>query len=684
VDTIVEPLAIRIREGPIREFMLDEHAGGRRRVVIENVSPEIDCGRFAIKRVVGETVEVEADVFADGHDSVACRILYWQDKAKPQAAPMKLLGNDRWRGEFVVSELGQYHYTVEGWIDQFQSWRDGLQKRVAAKQNVHVELLIAAELIDGAASRAAGEDASLLRSWAQRLRESKDQASAAATALEEDLLNLVGRYPNRELASRYEKQLAVTVDREKARFSTWYEVFPRACSPDAGRHGSFRDCEAWIPYIASMGFDVVYFPPIHPIGRSFRKGKNNSTNSLPSDVGSPWAIGAAEGGHKSIHPELGTLDDFKRLVVKAREHGLEVALDIALQCAPDHPYVKEHREWFRARPDGTIQYAENPPKKYQDIYPLDFENADWRALWNELRSILEFWIAQDVRIFRVDNPHTKSFAFWEWTINEIKRLHPDVLFLAEAFTRPHVMYRLAKSGFSQSYTYFTWRNTKQELIEYFTELMRTNVREYFRPNLWPNTPDILPEFLQIGGRAAFMVRLTLAATLSSNYGIYGPAFEQCENTPLRPGSEEYLNSEKYELKHWDLRSEKSLKNLIARINQIRKEHAALQSNRNLRFHPTDNPSVLCYSKTTDDLSDAIVVIVNLDCFHKQSGWVELDLGALGLNSGRAFQMHDLLSEGRFLWQGSRSYVELTPESLPAHILHARRWAHTERDFDYYL
>jgi starch synthase (maltosyl-transferring) len=664
--------------------MLDQHVDGRRRVVIENVSPEIDCGRFAIKRVVGETVVVEADVFADGHDSVACRVLYWQNQAEPQTVPMRSLGNDRWRGEFSVSSLGRYRYSVEGWIDRFQTWRVGLQKRVAAKQDVHVELLMGAGLIDGVASRAAGEDARLLGEWARRLRASTDQASGAAIALEEDLMDIVSLYPDRELASRYEKQLAVTVDREKGRFSTWYEVFPRSCSPEAGRHGTFHDCEAWIPYIASMGFDVVYFPPIHPIGRSFRKGKNNSTDSQPSDVGSPWAIGAVEGGHKCTHPELGTLDDFKRLAAKAGEHGLEVALDIAFQCTPDHPYVKKHREWFRARPDGTIQYAENPPKKYQDIYPLDFETSDWRALWEELKRVLEFWIAQGVRIFRVDNPHTKPFAFWEWVIDEIKQLYPDVLFLAEAFTRPHVMHQLAKLGFSQSYTYFTWRNTKQELTEYFTELTQTDLREYVRPNLWPNTPDILPEFLQVGGRAAFMVRLILAATLSANYGIYGPAFELCENAALQPGSEEYLNSEKYELKHWDLKSNQSVKNLIASINRIRREHAALQSNRNLRFHATGNPSIICYSKAADDLSDAIVVIVNLDCFYKQSGWVELDLGALGLGSSRPFQMHDLLSEGRFLWQAPRSYVELTPESLPAHILQIRRWDRTERDFDYYL
>src|SRR5215469_18491929 len=491
-------------------------ADGRHRVVIERVSPEVDCGRFPIKRVMGEMVVVEADVFADGHEQIDCQILFWHEGNVEQKAPMQSLGNDRWRGSFRVTELGRYGYTVEGWADRFQTWRSELRKRVTAGQDVRIELLIGAKLIEEAAARSTGEDASILRDWALRIRGANEHGvtgteSGSAVALEERGFEVIQRYPDRQFASRYEKPLAVTVDREKAKFSTWYEVFPRSCSPEAGHHGSFRDCEAWIPYIASMGFDVVYFPPIHPIGRSFRKGKNNSTDALPSDVGSPWAIGAAEGGHKSIHAELGAPEDFRRLVAKAREHGLEVALDIALQCAPDHPYVKEHREWFRARPDGTIQYAENPPKKYQDIYPLDFENANWRGLWNELKSIVEFWIGHGVHIFRVDNPHTKSFGFWEWAINEIKQLHPDALFLAEAFTRPQVMYWLAKSGFSQSYTYFTWRNTKQELTEYFTQLTQTNVREYFRPNLWPNTPDILPEFLQIGGRAAFMVRLILAS-----------------------------------------------------------------------------------------------------------------------------------------------------------------------------
>jgi starch synthase (maltosyl-transferring) len=664
--------------------MPEQRADGRSRVAIERVSPEIDCGRFAIKRVAGETVVVEADVFADGHDQVACRVLYQQSNEELQSAPMMPLGNDRWRGEFTVSNLGRYEYTVEGWIDRFQSWRSALEKRIAAGQDFHLDLLAGAELVESAASRASDHDAAALRHWAQRFRESKDGAPGAAFALDKDLLDLMLRYPDRSFASRYGKQLSVVADREKARFSTWYEVFPRSCSPEAGRHGTFRDLETWLPYISSMGFDVLYLSPIHPVGRAFRRGKNNSAEAQSEDVGSPWAIGSAEGGHKSIHPQLGTLEDFRRLLTKASEHGLEIAVDIAFQCSPDHPYVKEHPQWFRVRPDGSIQYAENPPKKYQDIYPLDFENAGWQALWEELKSIFLFWIDQGVRIFRVDNPHTKPFSFWEQAIGEIKENHPDVLFLAEAFTRPHVMHRLAKLGFSQSYTYFAWRNTKLELTEYFTKLMQTDARDYLRPNLWPNTPDILPEYLQVGGRAAFMVRLILAATLGASYGIYGPAFELCENAPMQPGSEEYLNSEKYELKHRDLHAASSLKDLISRINRIRKENPALQSNRNLHFHETDNPSLICYSKAAGDFANVIVVIVNLDSSHTQAGWVHLDLPAIGLDDGHAFQVHDLLGDGKYLWQGSKDYVELVPESLPAHILHLRRWVRTEQDFDYYL
>jgi starch synthase (maltosyl-transferring) len=664
--------------------MLGRSVDGRCRVVIERVSPEIDCGRFPIKRVVGEKVIVEADVFADGHDRVACQILYWQGNQGVQSSPMEPLGNDRWRGEFAVNTIGKYQYTVEGWIDCFQSWRDAFEKKIAAGQDVHLDLVVAVKLVEGAVTRATTEDAALLRQWVQRLQQKKTEASGSLTALHKELLNLMRRYPDRDFATRYEKHLGVTVDREKARFSAWYEIFPRSCSPEAGRHGTFQDCEKWLPYIASMGFDVVYLPPIHPIGQSFRRGKNNSAEVQPDDVGSPWAVGSKEGGHKAVYPKLGTLEDFKRFLSRAGEHGIEIALDIAFQCSPDHPYVTEHSEWFHTRPDGTIQYAENPPKKYQDIYPLDFETEKWQALWEELKSIFQFWIDQGVRIFRVDNPHTKPFSFWEFVIGEIKEKHPDVLFLSEAFTRPHVMFRLAKAGFSQSYTYFAWRNTKQEITDYFTELNQTELREYLRPNLWPNTPDILPEFLQVGGKAAFMVRLILAATLGASYGIYGPAFELCEHAPFRPGSEEYLNSEKYELKHRDLNAAGSLKELISRVNRIRKENPALQSNDNLRFHETNNPSLICYSKASDDFSNVIFVIVNLDCFHAQAGWVRLELASLGLDATQAFQVHDLLGDGKYLWQGLQNYVELVPESLPAHILHVRRWVRTERDFDYYL
>jgi len=658
---------------------------GRIRVVVEHVYPEIDGGRFPAKRVIGDLLVIEADVFADGHDEISARILYrHESEGEWQQSRMKRIAGDRWRGEFTVSKAGRYRFTVEGWIERFETWRRDLIRRIGALQDLDVEFQIGAALIDAAAGAAAGEDAEALRAWAHKLRNEPGRETRESIAVADEVADLVQRCSPRRFAGRYEKELSVVVDRQKARFSTWYELFPRSCSPEPGRHGTFRDCEGWLPYVASMGFDVLYLSPIHPIGRTFRKGKNNSAEAGPEDAGSPWAIGAEEGGHTSVHPDLGTLDDFDSLLAKAAAQGIEIALDMAFQCTPDHPYVRQHPEWFRKRPDGTIQYAENPPKKYEDIYPFDFETPEWRALWEELRRVLFFWIARGVRIFRVDNPHTKAFAFWEWVIAEVKERHPDVLFLAEAFTRPSVMYRLAKLGFSQSYTYFTWRNSKEEITRYFWELTETDVREYFRPNLWPNTPDILPEFLQTGGRAAFMVRLVLAATLAGNYGIYGPAFELVENTPREPGSEEYLDSEKYELKHRDLKAAGSLREFIARVNRIRRENAALQGDWNLRFHETDNPMALCYSKTTKDLSNCVVVIVNLDAFHAQSGWATLDLAALGVDESQAIQAHDLLGAGRYLWHGSRVFFELAPESLPAHIIRLRRRVRTEKEFDYYL
>jgi starch synthase (maltosyl-transferring) len=470
----------------------------------------------------------------------------------------------------------------------------------------------------------------------------------------------------------------------RARFSAWYELFPRSASPDAQRHGTFRDCLARLPYVSSMGFDVMYLPPIHPIGLSERKGRNNRLDPGPQDPGSPWAIGAPQGGHKSIHPELGTIEDFRALVAAARERGIEIALDIAYQCSPDHPYASEHPEWFLQRPDGSIQYAENPPKKYQDIYPFHFETPAWQALWRELKSIVDFWIGEGVCIFRIDNPHTKPFAFWEWLIGSVKAEHPDVIFLAEAFTRPKVMHRLAKLGFTQSYTYFAWRNTKHEIVEYFTELTQTPSCEYFRPNLWPNTPDILTEYLQFNGRAGFMVRLTLAATLGASYGIYGPAFELLEHEPREPGSEEYLDSEKYQRRVWDLEQPASLAPFIARVNRIRRENVALQSDWSLRFHRIDNDALIAYSKRSDDGGNVLLCVVNLDPHHAQAGWLELDLEALDIPEGGRFQAHDLLSEARFLWQGRRNYVALDPSRGPAHVLLVRRRVRTERDFDYFL
>lgn len=659
---------------------------GRRRVVIENVRPEIDGARFPIKRVVGESVVVEADVFGDGHDAVACVLRYrGPGAAEWRELPMEPLGNDRWRASFRVGELGVYRYTVEGWADRFLTWRRDLARRLEAPdQDLEPELEIGARLLEATAARAGRTDAAQLTAWVADLRAPGDTAERAAIALDPELEAVATRWPDRGLATRYEREPSVRVERPRARYSTWYELFPRSTSATPGRHGTFMDVEKRLPDIAEMGFDVLYLPPIHPIGRSYRKGPNNSLVAGPEDVGSPWAIGAREGGHTEILPALGTLEDFQRLAVAARQRGIELAMDIAFQCSPDHPWVTAHPAWFRHRPDGSIQYAENPPKKYQDIYPLDFETEDWQGLWEALKQVVLCWAERGVRIFRVDNPHTKAFAFWEWMISEVQAVYPDAIFLAEAFTRPKVMYRLAKLGFSQSYTYFSWRNTRQELVEYFSELTRTEVREFFRPNLWPNTPDILTEYLQIGGRPAFQVRAILAATLGASYGIYGPAFELLEHRPRSPGSEEYLDSEKFQIRQWQLDAPHSLRPLLTRLNRARRENPALQRDAGLVFHPADNPLLLCYSKTSEDGLHAALVVVNLDLQHRQAGWVQLDLGAMGLEEGMPFQVEDALSGSRYLWQGAANYVELDPASMPAHLFRIRRKVRSERDFDYYL
>jgi starch synthase (maltosyl-transferring) len=642
----------------------------RGRVVIARVTPQIEGGRFPIKRTVGEPVRVEADVFADGHDALACWLLY-RSRSTPEwlTAPMRPLVNDRWRGQFTIERLEPYEYTLAACVDHFRTWQRDLRKRVQARQDVAVELQIgAARLLEAATI----------------LKSTLSLEANVTLALSEELASLMTLYVERRFETRYARRLQVQVDPVRARYSTWYEMFPRSSTDDPQRHGTLRDCEALLPYVQHMGFDVLYLPPIHPIGHDFRKGPDNTLIAQPDDVGSPWAIGSAEGGHKAVHPALGTLEDFRRLVSRARAAGIEVALDLAFQCAPDHPYVREHPEWFTRRPDGTIQYAENPPKKYQDIFPLNFETDAWRELWEELRSVVLFWIEQGVRIFRVDNPHTKPFAFWEWLISGVRRAYPDVFFLAEAFTRPKVMQRLAQIGFAQSYTYFAWRNTKYELEQYFTQLTQTQSVEYFRPNLWPNTPDILTEYLQIGGRAAFMARLALAATLGASYGIYGPAFELCENQPREPGSEEYLHTEKYQIRVWNRNDPASLKEFIARVNRIRRENSALHHNRGLRFHSTDNENLICYSKSTEDGEQILVMVVNLDPHHRQVGHVLLALEQLTPEPPATFQAHDLLSGARYLWQAGRNYVELDPASSPAHIFRLRRRVRTEHDFDYYL
>ena len=671
---------------------------GRKRVVINGVTPQIDAGRYPAKRIVGDLVAVEANVFGDGHDHVYARLLFKRKSDKRwQSAPMESLGNDRWRGLFPVEEQGRYFYTVVGGEDHFDTWASDLRKRLQAaataadevaamvpedagaatdkqtalKEDVALALKTGALLIEDTARRAKGSAAAQLKRWA-RVVASDDLVAASTAALEPELASAVAAYPDSDLETWYERELEISVDREKARYSTWYELFPRSAGAE-GTHGTFRDVESKLDYVAGMGFNVLYMPPIHPVGRSFRKGRNNTVNALEGDVGSPWAIGAAEGGHSAILPELGSFEDFEHLRAAACAKGLELALDIAFQCAPEHPWVSEHPDWFKHRADGSIQYAENPPKKYQDIYPLDFESRDWQNLWNALREVFLFWCDKGVHIFRVDNPHTKAFPFWEWAIASIKNKYPDALFLAEAFTRPRVMEQLAKGGFSQSYTYFSWRNTKLELTTYATELTQLNRSgdaqwEYFRPNFWPNTPDILPVALQTGGRAAFMARLVLAATLASSYGIYGAAYELQENAPFRAGGEEYLWSEKYEIKHWNTAHPDSLAPFITTVNQARKENAALQfMDQSLHFHPVENDQLLCYSKRSPDGKNVVLVVVNLDYVNVQAGWVYLDMTPLGLAPDDLFLVEDALTGAAYTWRGPSNFVRLDPGAIPAHL-----------------
>ncbi|MEO8409376.1 MAG: alpha-1,4-glucan--maltose-1-phosphate maltosyltransferase [Propionivibrio sp.] len=655
---------------------------GSSRTVIESVTPQVDGGRFAIKRTLGEPVIVEADVFGDGHDSLRCLVRHKPASVTEWAeVEMVPLGNDRWRAAFTVTVLGRHQYAVVAWVDRFLSWRHDIARRQDA-EDITVALQVGVQLVQDAAARAHGDDAHALGEWVAKLGAAVTPEFGRELAQSEHLQALMARHAERHFVTASERVLEVIVDPERARFSSWYELFPRSCpTSDGTPHGTFAGVIKRLPEIAAMGFDVLYLPPIHPIGEAYRKGPNNSLVAGPKDPGSPWAIGAHDGGHREIHRQLGSAEDFRQLVSDARTHGLELAMDIAFQCSPDHPYVREHPDWFRHRPDGSIQYAENPPKKYQDIYPFDFECDDWQGLWHELKGVFEHWIGEGVTIFRVDNPHTKPFPFWEWLIGEIKADHPEIIFLAEAFTRPRIMHRLAKLGFSQSYTYFTWRNTKYELTEYFTELAQHDSREYFRPNLWPNTPDILPEFLQYGGRPAFLLRVALAATLGANYGLYGPAYELMEHQARTPGAEEYIDSEKYQIRQWDTERPDSLREFITRLNRIRRENTALHTDRSLRFHPIDNPMMLCYSKS--DADNLLLMVANLDPHNTQAGWLDLPLDEFGLHSEQPYQAHDLLTNARYLWQGARNYARLDPQS-PIHILHLRRHLRSEQDFDYFL
>ncbi len=661
---------------------------GRIRAVVDAVSPAVDAGRFAVKHIAGEELVVTGHCFTEGHDALRV-VLQWRQEADADfhEVPMVAHGNDEWQAAFTPPSPGRYGYTVVAWVDPFESWRHELIRRIDP-EDIRIAIRTGAAEIAGAAERASGADRKALSQWAKALdKRAKDAASdipeLKAFALDPAMDEIASRYPDRRYEARHAPELPLVVDRIRARFSSWYELFPRSASPVEGAHGTFKDVQARLPAVAEMGFDVLYFPPIHPIGRVNRKGRNNALVTESGDVGSPWAIGAKEGGHKHILPELGTEQDFRDLVKAAAALDIDIALDIAFQCAPDHPYVKEHPDWFRWRPDGTVQYAENPPKKYQDIYPFNFESDDWQALWAELKSVIDHWIGQGVRVFRVDNPHTKAFSFWEWCITEIKREHPDVLFLAEAFTRPKVMHRLAKIGFSQSYTYYTWRNSKEELTSYFAELAQGPGSSYFRPNVWPNTPDILHERLHGGEPAVYMSRLVLAATLSASYGIYGPVYELLDHLPRESGSEEYLNSEKYQLRHWDHGRPGNLREFIATVNRIRKDNVALHDNASLRFLDVQNDQMIAYAKHSPDGRNVIVTVVNLDPHNVQSGWVNLEDGQLELHPGESWQMHDLLSNQRFVWQGTHHFVQLDPQRCPAHVFLVRRRVRREHDFDYF-
>lgn len=636
---------------------------GKRRVIIENVQPLVDGGLYPAKRTVGETVQVSASIFGDGHDHLRASVLFKKKGASRwNTVEMRPTFNDEWAASFKVEEKGTYIFTIDAWVDHFETWYDGFKKKAAAKVDVKVELMEGAAFLRTLANNGLAN----LMNLASKLENTDKHAEAIQVVLSNEFEQIVHDYPLKENETRYPTELEIIVEHNKANFSAWYEFFPRSSSLDAGKHGTFQDCIKLLPRVAAMGFDVLYFPPIHPIGKINRKGRNNNVRSEKGEPGSPWAIGSDEGGHKSILPALGTLEDFKKLIAEAKKMGIDVAMDIAFQCAPDHPYVKDHPDWFKQRPDGSIQYAENPPKKYQDIYPFNFESDDWKNLWEELKSVFLYWIEQGVVVFRIDNPHTKPIPFWQWVIAEVHKTYPDVIFLSEAFTRPKIMASLAKVGFTQGYTYFTWRVSKQEIIEYMNELVYGSSRNYFRPNFWPNTPDILPYHLQNAGENSFIMRYAMAATLSSNFGVYGPSYEFYENTPIE-GKEEYWNSEKYEVRHYDWKRTNRMTDIMSILNRIRKENPALQSTWNIQFCTIENNQLLAYVKATDDLSNIILCVVNLDVNGKQSGFVQLPKDRLRLGDKINVKLHDLITDEHYTWTQEWNFVELNPFKMPFHL-----------------
>jgi len=638
---------------------------GKKRVIITQVSPAVEGGKYPAKTVINETICISADVFGDGHDEVAASVFIKNMHTQQvEELPMTLMVNDHWQAEYTFAATGTYNFWIIGWEDHYATWKHGLVKKQNAGQDIQLELQIGAGMLLDAAVVLAVES-EMLSNAAIRIKNAEPEAGVAI-ALGQEIAAAMYKYRPEDTVTTDPRVYVIHTERKKAAFSSWYELFPRSAASQEGQHGTFKDVEALLPRIHKMGFDVLYFPPIHPIGEKNRKGKNNSLVATAADPGSPWAIGNRKGGHKAIHPQLGTMRDFKKLIKAANQLGIEPAMDIAYQCAPDHPYVTQHPQWFKWRPDGTVQFAENPPKKYEDILPFDFETDDWKNLWLELKSIIDYWIKAGIRIFRIDNPHTKAFPFWEWMIAEVRKETPDVLFLAEAFTRPRLMERLAKTGFNQSYSYFTWRNTKYELETYMTELTKTELRYYFRPNFWPNTPDILPPALINGGENAHIMRLILAATLSSNYGLYGPVYEFGINTP-HGTKEEYVDNEKYEIKQWDWTAYTRIREMIIRINQIRKQNAALQTTWNIEFVETTSEHIICYIKTDPATHNRLLIAVNLDAAQTHAANIKIPFQKLQLEPSAQLTAKDLLSGDTYNWEGEWQYVELNPYLMPAHI-----------------